>query len=437
MNQINYKYSLYNYHAVGSASLDLEGITVLAGINGCGKSTLSRWLYYLVNESGQFSAHIIGDFIQSLSNRVKRMEFSLWEMTRSYDQVSSLTRKTSSSLDALDVNDPASLEKAAKIYSNFLDAYTNNAFRFETEAAEGARKNRAFRIFGGEKDQSYGERIEGFLHREQNNLFSQKQSTEQLIENRPTDAFFRNIMDESLEKSYPERIQLKEDGVKLLDGSVNHLFGLDRAIYVDSPMAVSENLSDDNIFWRNLRALMMKPREGFQPSMEDKKILLRIARILHGKVTMVKDAITEEQEFFFQPVKGKAFLLDEAATGYKTFSYMQRLVENGYLNEQSILLIDEPEAHLHPQWIVEFARLLVLVYKNLHTRIMIASHNPDMVAAIRAIAEKEQVLDQTCFYLAEEGQDGKYYFVSKGTDITDIFASFNIALDRIREYGVD
>lgn len=49
-----YIYKLLGYHAVKEAEIKLDGITVLSGINGCGKSTLSRWLYYLINGSRDF-----------------------------------------------------------------------------------------------------------------------------------------------------------------------------------------------------------------------------------------------------------------------------------------------------------------------------------------------------------------------------------------------
>lgn len=44
-----YNFKIENYHAIGHADIDIDGITVIAGGNGCGKSTLSRWLYYILN----------------------------------------------------------------------------------------------------------------------------------------------------------------------------------------------------------------------------------------------------------------------------------------------------------------------------------------------------------------------------------------------------
>lgn len=70
-------------------------------------------------------------------------------------------------------------------------------------------------------------------------------------------------------------------------------------------------------------------------------------------------------------------------------------------------------------------------------KIMIATHNPDMVSAIQSIARKEDVLGNTCFYQAERASEDSMQYVYKnlGDDISEIFKSFNIAISRIQDYG--
>ena len=94
--------------------------------------------------------------------------------------------------------------------------------------------------------------------------------------------------------------------------------------------------------------------------------------------------------------------------------------------------------HIHPQWIVEFTRVLVRLQSVLGVKVLINSHNPDMVAAIQSIAAKENVYDKTIFYLAERHKDSMQFgFRNLGHEIDGIFTSFNIALSRIQEYGAD
>ena len=60
-----------------------------------------------------------------------------------------------------------------------------------------------------------------------------------------------------------------------------------------------------------------------------------------------------------------------------------------------------------------------------------------MVAALQSIGEKEELGEKLNFYIAKRSEENKHQFdfISTGTDIEPIFDSFNIALDRIEEYG--
>ena len=257
------------------------------------------------------------------------------------------------------------------------------------------------------------------------------------IEHRPFERFLENVRSQyDEEDAAPEKMQLYEDDVELIDeGRVSSLFRLHRAIYIDTPMALT-NESAENVFWNELRNLVLQRK---QVQGKSEKILLhRIKNILHGEARLVeKDLPFGDEELRFVSTDGRVNIeIEKAATGFKTFTYLQRLLENGYLGEDNLLLIDEPEAHLHPQWIVEYARLLVMLHKFLGLKVMVATHNPDMVAALRAIAEHEQVLNKTHFYIAEQtAQDGCYSYKNLGGDISEVFTSFNIALSRIESYG--
>ena len=266
------------------------------------------------------------------------------------------------------------------------------------------------------------------------------QMTEKLnsdIESRPLDRFLNNIRHEYDEHdAVPENMQLYEDGVELVDGKrVSSLFNLSRAIYIDTPMALTNEYAE-NVFWNELRRMVLQRKQELE--LPEKKLLRRIKNILHGEAKMIEtDSPFGGEELRFVSEDGKVNIeIERVATGFKTFTYLQRLLENGFLGRDSLLLIDEPEAHLHPQWIVEYARILVLLHKELGQKIMVATHNPDMVAALKAIAEREGVANKTHFYIAQATeQQAGYTYKDLGIDISEIFTSFNIALSRIESYG--
>ena len=68
----NYRYTLSDYNAIKEADIAINGITVLAGENGCGKSTLSRWLYYLINGFNRFDEFAYNDLLKQIQDCLRK-----------------------------------------------------------------------------------------------------------------------------------------------------------------------------------------------------------------------------------------------------------------------------------------------------------------------------------------------------------------------------
>ena len=81
-------------------------------------------------------------------------------------------------------------------------------------------------------------------------------------------------------------------------------------------------------------------------------------------------------------------LFENGATGLKSFSILQLLFREGYIGKKTLLIMDEPEAHLHPQWIIHFARFIVLLRKVTGCRFLISSHSTDMISAINTFQKR-------------------------------------------------
>lgn len=105
---------------------------------------------------------------------------------------------------------------------------------------------------------------------------------------------------------------------------------------------------------------------------------------------------------------------------------MQSLYRKGLINQNTLLILDEPEAHLHPQWIVHFAKFLVMLRKETQCTFLISSHSTDMVSSLKFIAEKE-LKQKTRYYLADLEDDKRllYSFKNLNDDIEPIFEKFN------------
>lgn len=94
--------------------------------------------------------------------------------------------------------------------------------------------------------------------------------------------------------------------------------------------------------------------------------------------------------------------ISNLSTGIKSFLIIRRLIENGSMKEKDVLILDEPEIHLHPEWQIIYAELIVLIQKVFDLTIFITSHSPYFIEAIETYAKKHDTTNTTNFYLTKK-----------------------------------
>jgi predicted ATPase len=114
----------------------------------------------------------------------------------------------------------------------------------------------------------------------------------------------------------------------------------------------------------------------------------------------------DEMGRYYFDKNGEEIDLINTATGIKYFGIFQILSQNNYLNENTVLILDEPEVHLHPKWQLEMAKVIVELVKS-GVKIVVNSHSPYMIDALKRYSEVEEIEDKTNFYLAEDGMINK------------------------------
>lgn len=95
--------------------------------------------------------------------------------------------------------------------------------------------------------------------------------------------------------------------------------------------------------------------------------------------------------------------------GFGVSQVLPVLVLCHYVPEGSILILEQPEAHLHPKVQSELADLLIEVVKNRQLQIILESHSEHLlIRLMRRIAEEQISADDTAFYFCEmnEGVSG-------------------------------
>jgi len=150
----------------------------------------------------------------------------------------------------------------------------------------------------------------------------------------------------------------------------------------------------------------------------------KIFHLINGKLQ--KDNFGN---FYFEKDNKKISLLN-TATGIKYFGIFQVLSQNNYLNENTVLVLDEPEVHLHPKWQLEMAKIIVELVKN-GVKIVINSHSPYMIDALKYYADKSKVNNN--FYLAEKNSNETSTINDVTMDISPIFEKLTEPLRKLRK----
>lgn len=163
---------------------------------------------------------------------------------------------------------------------------------------------------------------------------------------------------------------------------------------------------------------------GRKTLFNDHEIYNEINQIISGNINFDNGA----DDFVYMDKNDKKHDINNVASGIKSFGLLQLLLSSGNLNENSLLIIDEPEVHLHPFWQVEYAKVLVRLVEN-NIPVIIASHSPYFIEALKTYSDKT-IKDKTNFYLGEM-QEGGSVFKDVTNDLEPIFELLAIPMQQL------
>lgn len=125
---------------------------------------------------------------------------------------------------------------------------------------------------------------------------------------------------------------------------------------------------------------------------------------INGIIVINKDSSLGDQ----RKNTDKVLAVKNLSTGFKTFAILKTLLQNGTIGYQGTIILDEPEIHLHPEWQLLFAELIVLLQKEFGVHILLNTHSPYFLNAIEVYSAKYGVDDQCKYYLAVSKNDISY-----------------------------
>lgn len=432
------KFELSNINKIKHASVEVGGLTVIAGINDSGKSTVGKTLFCTIkaitNGEGdltEYKTRIIRDYVERIYRRYHLAGISTEVLKNTFFP-------------------PRFMEEIRPyIEKDFWDASSFEAFLNE-------------KLSLVEKIQLPESRKKDILNNlhEISHIILQANNTTDLLKEAFNKAinseFMSNICTENTGQSSIilsddttiSNLTLKDNMVADLYKNPDAYLSLDDITFLETPLYLQLNdfLSRGRslfdvikgnkmnrfapIIPYHIKDLINKLELSKYSSPSSFSKEWNIESIIGGRFKYDKQI----KDFCFSTTKnGSKINLQtiNVASGIKTFGIIQLLLEADELNSGKMLVIDEPENHLHPQWQIECAHLIVNLVKE-GIPVMVSSHSPYFIQGIRYYADMEEINDLVKYYLAENDKESDLSIIEDVTnDLNKIFIKLSEPLNKI------
>ena len=199
------------------------------------------------------------------------------------------------------------------------------------------------------------------------------------------------------------------DSFSLFDNKTGGTYFLEHVKSLEAALEITEDINDEKL--------------------EVEKL---IKEILGGEIKK------ENGELYFVRENGFKSHMKNTSSGVKQVAIIQTLLNNKELEPNSFLIMDEPEVNLHPEWQIKFAKILVLLVKELDLSIYIASHSPFFIEAIELYSQYYDLIDDSYFYLTQKAEGYQYDIVSvDSNNLEAIYRNLGEPYDILDEIKMD
>lgn len=416
-----------NIGKIKSATFEFNGITVIAGNNNTGKSTVGKVLFALFSKFNNINKSIEQYKNEAIIARVfkalslyqsdEKSILSLLDSPYILDMFKRDKRKTCYT--------PEDIEEWLNLFSQSdkLKLTLKDIKEIFDSSSEEINKLAINRI----KAEIVTKYFNDIFDNQINNMTNIDPALVNL-----------SIKDNDIKVEFVENeCCFVEDNIKLIN----------KAIYVDDPYIIDSpldtyhrNLKGRNEINNCLNKLLHSKEnneiiEQILAKDKYKEIEEKINLVINGQLIPNKDGnyTLENKEY------PNGINVSNLSTGLKSFLIIKKLITDNLIINRDILILDEPEIHLHPEWQIVYAELLVLLQKYFDLTILLTTHSPFFLRAIEVFSRKYYLNDKCKYYLASENEHLQVTFeeVKDTSLIYDKMAKAFFILNDIEDSLVD
>lgn len=456
------KIKLQGIGIIKNSEIELDGLTVITGDNNSGKTTVGKVVYSLFDGVSDLAKRAETDKNNYALNSLKGIIYNFDFLSDCFDMNSQdnpeLTRFFK---DTASINPSQAIQTTKKLYDWLINFRKIGINSLNERTKKRVYERISYRLGGRKNDSSHFEDAFNFLLNEaidfSGKLLEDFKSDPHLIDY-TRESISQTLKVEFTEQIHPVKADVENSSIIVYDNDktifkinienneiinngepVYNDSALNRAFFIDDPFILDSednvfpndfNCNNDENFSNNLRIcrhdvklrhfLKIPTSNIFEKNILEKKygeITAKINEVISGDFSFSNDG-----DYYIS--NGRKLHISNMAAGSKLFAILKLLVSKGALTDSTILILDEPEAHLHPAWQNKFAEVIVMLVKELGVKVLLTSHSPNFVLAIDAFMRKYEINDKTHFYQTGFTDDGFAEYNLVDDDMGKIYSDF-------------
>lgn len=417
-----------NFAKIEKADINIDGITVICGDNDTAKSTIGKILFSIFDSNFNMEKKIIYELgkdieeiiIRDIYTRNKKMSNMFHPRFRLVSGRAFLEKINYPDKNNIKLNNikEAIIEYFPKeILVNIDNDIIDNISKYILEKI----------------NTPYDKIIEEIINRyfnsifknQINNLFYKESSANLKLEIKKR---FMNINFEN-----DECIKFKSEF------NITH-----NVFYIDNPFIIDNldkngelSIIENKLINSLTKGYNSDPLEGIFDSVNAKDTLKEvydiISKIVDGKI------IEKNGNFYINYREYNVNInLNNLSTGLKSFIIIKMLLENGSLGKKDVLILDEPEIHLHPEWQLIYAELIVLLQKYFELNIVITTHSHYFLDAINRFSIKYEINKLVNFYITGyAGNKKNIVFANVNDKLDEIYKKMYLPLEKLKNMRLE
>ncbi|MEI2664061.1 AAA family ATPase [Rossellomorea sp. LJF3] len=434
---------------ISYADIEFNGLTIIAGENDTGKSTVGKTMFSIIKAFSRYEQDFNEDKKRTIFNTLDNIFFKLRRLSDN---------------EILDIRDefyPPKLMKELELHLDLMNVEAiENTLNYRIYLIEKSNLNESDKNLIINRIEELKSKMVGlsekkdYIKRALKLAFMSEfgQEVSNKFSNQKAVVKYNEGLDSILE------VTIEQNNLK--DLTYNNLLYFNDVTYIETPLVLqmydlisrsSAFLEDEEISPGSIRRVRGIARPTVPFHMKDiinkmanslyyneldetddniKQLVNSINNIINGEVSFDK----KKRDFLYRKKFGEKYVnvkSTNVATGVKAFSILQLLLKADILNERSLLIIDEPEIHLHPKWQVEYCKIIVEIVER-GIPVLVTSHSPYILQALKVFSSKSDVKSKTNFYFAEREPEGTGSVVyNVNNDLNKVFKKLSDPLQNL------